>query len=576
MNRDMISEAIDKLETEYIDEAGHYGVSRERQRDGRILYLIAAMCAALVLVVVSVPLASKLASVIGAGSFGAKSREIVIYNVSGSCGISPSLDYAGEEYVPWRRAEHWTAQDPDAPREYTVSFGGYEYTGTYVESGNYNSPADMRTIHEYEFVGGKFRIAEGGGLCRIEFYYTMPKSDGGETSEDECEKTARAAAGEFIDPEKYTVTRIIMHTESEFIYDRQVGNVSTALVDSVRVRLWEDGRIRSVEIITPGTADKMKEDEILRLGDSDEAISKIEDKLGSIFGSYDRYDIQTRHALILPDGSTGVIYVLYVYRGENIDGLFLLAAFGNENTDADTGTDTVDDRETEKKGDTGNVLDSVYPDNRVSDAAVDSITIGMTAEEVTDRLGYPNEVKRGDDGGAEALRLRYAIEEEGFADIALRKDDGGAYVVLRILKTMYAEPDFYLPGDAPTAEGIAAISLEDIENVKNAVDVEEIVFRLMNISDKTLTVDPGFVIKRVDNDEWTAADTGFYVPIDEDVKIEPGTTWKLRLPVRELYGALRPGEYCIIIGCGVPGEAGEVLCWFNIAPIGYAESAETT
>ncbi len=345
MNRDMISEAIDKLETEYIDEAWNYGVSRERQQDGRLLYLIAAMCAAFVLIVASVPLASKL---IVAGSSGTKSREIVIYNVSGSCGISPSLDHAGEEYAPWRGVRHWAAQDPDAPREYTVSFGGEEYTGTYVESGNYNYPSDMRTIHEYEFAGGKFRVAEGGGLCRIEFYYTMHKSDGGEALEEVCEDIAEAAAGEFIDIDKYTMTRVKIHNELEFIYDKQVGDVSTGLADCVCVRMWDDGRLRSVEITTSDAADKMKEDEILRLGDSDEAISKIENKLKSIFGSIDRYDIQTRRALILPDGNTGVFYVLYVYSGEDINQLFLLAAFGDEETDADTEADTGGDREADQ------------------------------------------------------------------------------------------------------------------------------------------------------------------------------------------------------------------------------------
>ena len=316
MKREVIAGAIDKISEEYIAEADSY---RAIDKDGRILYRIAAICAAVALVVAAAPMIVKsgvLQSIIA--GLQPHRDTVIALNVTEVNSYDPYLKkFAGKEYEPWTSGIYGY-DDPDAARNCTVEFMGETYRGEYrtTQTNRFCSYVS----HVYNTDSGGFSVrSDTGELDMIMFVF--PIGGTGASSgmldsldDDVYKRRAEEIAGEFIDTQEYdmtikedgamfvtTIFGCISGFFTDVTYTASINGVKTN--DRLVLTIMGDEGLCAFYRYSDGLVDSIDESKAGRLADSDEATAAAERKLADIYGGdLDSFELSDKLIVMLDDG----------------------------------------------------------------------------------------------------------------------------------------------------------------------------------------------------------------------------------------------------------------------------------
>ena len=409
MKREMISNAMGRICDEYVAEAESY---RADDRDGRILHRIAAACAAVLLVVVGVPLLIRsgiISAMIAAfqPNIGGipENYTIEVLNVTAKTDIADYPQWWDEEYAPWSSEQRMAVDDAEAPREYTVEFDGREFRGEYKETFTAHPAAGGLRLHVYRGDMVRFYIsADKNELVNFVnvFYDSELSSSVNEEMMEDATRLAEETAGKFIDTGKYELAVNNNPGECGFIYTKYVAGMKTT--DETGIVIYYDGyadtlKVSCVVNTMTGAFDRVSPEAVKLLGDSEEATAAVEAKLVSLGVGKETYTVTDKCLHILDDGGIGVRYVIEAEPDDhNTVTVSLLARFGEKGADDSTnGADDSTNGKWERPEIKREPFDESDPfavsdDNVISRAEAEAITKEMSLSEIVGMIGRPNAV----------------------------------------------------------------------------------------------------------------------------------------------------------------------------------------
>ena len=594
MKRDVISDAIDKIDAEFIAEADNYRVD---DRDNRILYRIAAVCASVLIVAAGVPLLIKSGLLSGflPGS-KPKGGTMIALNVTEKSYDEYLDKFAECEYEPWSDDNMREHNDPDAAQECTVEFMGETYTGEYMYTSvaRYNSYPSLT----YSFDGGGFSVrADTGELDSITFvppiggngtlnapydrpsgeaetvgdygYHIYQTNDG---SYNILKRRADEIAGEYIDVSKYTSSIKIdgpVHYNTIFgcidgvfntvTFTSHIGGVRAG--DSVSVTIMNDESLYSFSMDSRGAFDKVDKDVIARLADSDEATGAAESKLSLIFGGdLDSFELSDKLIVALEDGNFGVVYTYYVKltaRSEGSSGgayehtAELLLMLG-EAPDEESETNKTDDNDEDSD------LYGFDPDRRVPRADTEKLREGMTYSEVVELLGKPQ-------GLADIwfYFVRYICDDDiGGVDVYYNIDNESV-TVNHIVPWSYAVDSDDAPYELlPEAQGIT-VYLDDDRHRDGVTTEDDAVFCVVsNLTGSDVEAENPYKLQhKVDGEYKNVLLQGSVDDLQYTYSADHTSSESIF--IKEYYGVLRAGEYRLLFDIDDGGKK-MVTCEFTV------------
>ena len=197
-------------------------------------------------------------------------------------GISDCFDNGihQDEYPIWSVENLNSHDDPNAPREITVTFMGKTYTGEYLRS--LVRDPNLYLSHRYESDVGYFEINDTTGQV-VKFMFTdKPELPEFSTiQESDCQNIINDIVDDYIDPNGYECEVSVDPRGSNYYYScryyREFDGCKTN--DEIFVKVDGNGHIHHVNMRMLGSFDGVEEIEL----DKQKAESAIYEKLDTIY-----------------------------------------------------------------------------------------------------------------------------------------------------------------------------------------------------------------------------------------------------------------------------------------------------
>lgn len=245
--------------------------------------------------------------------------------------IKGNLDFDGtsidseDEFCNHQNMSSFIA--PDGQENIQIDLFGKVYEGKYKETYMQGYMHENYFRKKYDFEYGAIDIHEKSGKV-VMFVGKLPYFDH-EITKEEAKSEIEKMADEDIPKEKYKFAEVEFDVDvSErlfgFQYVRYINDIPT--VARYMTIFGPDGCCYShvCEMIDEFNElyDKYSEEEISEMAkklDSEQAHKMIEEKVASVFGEYDSYEIADKKYTLLEDGSLALACYLHVYCDEEAE-----------------------------------------------------------------------------------------------------------------------------------------------------------------------------------------------------------------------------------------------------------------
>lgn len=209
--------------------------------------------------------------------------------------------------------------EPDGQAEYFVEFLGKEYTGIYVRTFCSFWQYENYLRKEYETTDGTFAInAKNGKLV----YYSGAKIQlfDHDISKDEAVDRFNEIADEYVSNKEnyeFSINEFGNLDKKDYymLYSRKLNGIKTS--EKFTMGFSSEGTCSGMSCVMLdefkkfyGEHDEEEINAMTEMLTSDEAIKQLEEKLVSIYGEYDSYEIVDKTYTLLEDGSLALVCIV--------------------------------------------------------------------------------------------------------------------------------------------------------------------------------------------------------------------------------------------------------------------------